>query len=221
MSKYITYILQPYQGNIDKMVGEVLYEDHKLVCDYTDSRGLAFLIAYIGVMFLSILKVIYLIFDNCKKPKRPLPKITRQNVDRATDLSPLYEMKEARNCNNPQYKTKNHANRTQAIIKLRDYLYKHNMTLRGYILKEVNHRVSDHDFISSIISGDEMAKFTTTYITFDGDIDEMLFNILPTKPRKSKVQGMPCLAFENDYGFMTEELRQLYQEPVKVVFDNI
>lgn len=219
---WISSSLSPYRsGDLDGEIGEMLLEDHEMVCKGIQSRGLTFLIAYILIMALSVVKVIFHIFDYCSKPERPKPQITRENVDRGKDLSYLYEMKEARNCNEPQYKTKNREAKVSATMKLRSYLYGHNLELQGYILKEVNHKVDDHAFISSIISGEEMAKFTTTYITFGEEIDKWLYEILPTKPKKRTVQGTSCLAFENDYGFMAEELRQLYQEPIKVKFDNV
>ena len=219
---WILSTLSPYRsGDLDEEIGEILLEDHEMVCKGIESRGLIFLIAYILIMALSVVKVIFHIFDYCSKPEPPKPQITRENVDKCRDLSYLYEMKEARNCNEPQYKTKNQNARVNATMKLRSYLYGHDLELQGYILKEVNHKVDDHAFISSIISGEEMAKFTTTYITFGEEIDKWLYEILPTKPKKRTVQGKSCLAFENDYGFMAEELRRLYQEPVKVRFDRI
>ena len=218
---YITSTLSPYRGDLDEEIGEILQEDHEMVCKGIESRGLIFLIAYIMIMFLSVVKVIFHIFDHYSKPERPRPHITREQVMRATDLTPMYEIMEAGHHNRPQYKTKNQNARVNATIKLRTYLYSNNLELKGYILKEVNHKVDDHAFISSIISGEEMAKFTTTYITFGEEIDKWLYEVLPTKPKKRTVQGMSCLAFENDYGFMIQELRQIYQEPIKVKFDNI
>lgn len=219
---WISSSLSPYRsGELDEEIGEILHDDHEMVLREIQSRGLLFLIAYIMIMGTSLVKVLFHIIDYYSKPERPPVKITREHVDRSTNLTYLYEMKEAGNYNKNKLKTKNHEARVSATTKLRSYLYSHNLELRGYILKEVNHKVDDHAFINSIISGEEMAKFTTTYITFGEEIDKWLYEILPTKPKKRTVQGTSCLAFENDYGFMTEELRQLYQEPIKVKFDNI
>lgn len=218
---YITSTLSPYRGDLDEEIGEILYEDHEMVCKGIQSRGFIFIIAYLTIMFLSVVKVIFHIFNHYGKPKRPKPRITREQVVRATDITPMYQIMEAGNHNEPHYKTKNQDARVTATLKLRSYLYKNNLTLKGYILKEVNHKVDDHAFISSIISGEEMAKFTTTYITFGENVDKLLYEVLLTKPSKRTVQGIKCLAFENDYGFMTQELRRIYQEPVKVKFDSV
>lgn len=218
---YLDSMLSPYRGNLDEEIGEILLEDHKMACREIPTRGLVFLIAYTMIMLISFLKVLVHIVDHYSKPERPIPQITREMIDSARNLNTIYEIKEARNYNNPQYKSKNQQRRTYCIQELRRFLYNNNLTIRGKILKEINHRVDDHAFINSIISGEEMAKFTTTYLTFGEYLDDMLFEVLPTKPKKRTIQGKKCLAFENDYGFMVQELRQLYQEPVKVTFDSI
>lgn len=68
---YIDIMFSPYRGNLAEEIGEILAEDHKMAVDGINSRGLIFLIAYIMIMFLSILKVFYHIFDHFRKPKRP------------------------------------------------------------------------------------------------------------------------------------------------------
>ena len=219
---WISSSLSPYRsGDLDEEIGEILHDDHEMILRDIQSRGLIFLIAYIMVMGISLVKVLFHIVDYYSKPERPPVKITREHVDKSTNLTYLYEMKEAGNYNKNEFKAKNQEVKVGAIRQLRTYLYNHNLTLNGKIIKEVNHKVDDHAFISSIISGEEMAKFSTTYITFGEVIDRLLYEVLPTKPKKRTIQGVSCLAFENDYGFMTEELRQIYQEPVKVVFDRV
>ena len=218
---YISSMLSPYRGDLEEEICEILSDDHEMVLRDIQSRGLLFLIAYIMIMGTSLVKVLLHTLDHYSKPERPAPKIDREKVDRSTNLTYMYEMKEAGGYNKSELRTKNHEARVGAIRQLRTYLYNHNLTLNGKIIKEVNHRVDDHAFINSIISGEEMAKFSTTYITFGEVIDRLLYEVLPTKPKKRTVQGMSCLAFENDYGFMVEELRQLYQEPVKVTFDRV
>lgn len=218
---YLDSMLNPYRGDLGEEIVEILSDDHEMACREIQSRGLIFLVAYTMIMLISFVKVICHVFDHCGKPKRPTPQITREMVDRARNLTPMYSIKEAGNYNKPQYRTKNQQKRTYYIQELRRFLYNNDMILRGYILKEVNHKVDDHAFINSIIDGEEMAKFTTTYITFGEYLDNMLYEVLPTKPKKRKLQGNKCLAFENDYGFMVQELRQLYQEPIKVQFDSM
>lgn len=219
---YISSSLSPYRsGELDEEIAEILHDDHEMVLRDIQSRGLIFLIAYIMIMGTSLIRVLFHIVDYYSKPKVPPAKITREHVDNSTNLTYRYEMKEAGNYNKNELKTKNHEARVGAIRQLRTYLYNHNLTLNGRIIKEVNHKVDDHAFINSIISGEEMAKFSTTYITFGETINKLLYEVLPTKPKKKIIQGVSCLAFENDYGFMAEELRQLYQEPVKVTFDRV
>lgn len=219
---YIESTLSPYRGNLEEEIGEILLEDHEMVCREITGRGLIFLIAYIVIMGISLLKVIFHVFDHYSKPERPLPQITRGNVEKATDLTYLCEMKEARNCNQNQYRTKNQEAHVNATIQLRNYLYSNDLELEGTILKEVNHKVDDFALLKCIHSGyEEMPKLSTTYITFGEDIDYLLAEVLPSKPKKRTVQGVKCLAFENDYGFIAEELKQIYQESVKVTFDSM
>lgn len=218
---YLDSMLSPYRGDLGEEIGEILSGDHEMACREIQVRGLIFLIAYTMIMLISFLKVICHTFDHYSKPERPRPQITREMVDRARSLTPMYTIKEAGNYNNPQYKSKNQQRKAYCIQELRKFLYNNNLTLRGYVLKEINHRVDDRAFINSIISGEEMAKFTTTYITFGEYLDNMLYEVLPTKPKKKTIQGKKCLAFENDYGFMVQELKQIYQEPIKVKFDSI
>ena len=68
---YIRYTFSPYRGDLAKEIGLILCEDHELVVKKIESRGLLFVIAYILVMSLSVLKVICHIFDHLKKPERP------------------------------------------------------------------------------------------------------------------------------------------------------
>lgn len=218
---YLDSMLSPYRGDLGEEISEIISEDHEMACRDIQTRGLVFLIAYTMIMLISFLKVLVHTVDHYSKPERPRPQITREMVDRARSLNTMYTVKESGNYNNPQYKTKNQQRKAYCIQELRKFLYNNNLTIRGTILKEINHRVDDHAFISSIISGEEMAKFTTTYITFGEHLNEILFEVLPTKPKKRTVQGKKCLAFENDYGFMVQELRQIYQEPIKVKFDSI
>ena len=218
---YTESMLSPYRENIGEEVEEILREDHEMVCREISHRGLMFLIAYLLVMGISLIKVIFHIITQAGKPERPLPQIRREQVDQVTDLTYLYQMKEARDCNIPQQRVKNQEVKTNALVSLRNYLYQNNLTLKGYILKEVNHRVSDHDLINSILDGGEMAKLSTTYITFGKELDDLLVEVLPSNPKKRTIKGQSCLAFENDYGFMIEELRRIYQEPVKVTFDSM
>jgi cbb3-type cytochrome oxidase subunit 3 len=68
---YIDIIFSPYRGNLSEEIGEILSEDHEMVLRQIESRGLLFLIGYIMVMFLSLIKVFYHIYDHFKKPERP------------------------------------------------------------------------------------------------------------------------------------------------------
>ena len=68
---YIDIIFSPYRGNLSEEIGEILSEDHEMALKQIESRGLLFLIAYIMVMFLSIIKVFYHIYDHFRKPERP------------------------------------------------------------------------------------------------------------------------------------------------------
>ena len=68
---YITSTLSPYRGNLSEEIGEILMEDHEMVLRQIKSRGLIFVIAYVVIMGISILKVLFHIIDHFKKPKRP------------------------------------------------------------------------------------------------------------------------------------------------------
>lgn len=218
---YIESTLSPYRGNLGEEIEEILKEDHEAVCKGIPYRGLLFLFVYTLVMGISLIKVIFHILGHLSKPERPLPQVRREHVEKGKDLTYLYQMKEARNCNVSQYQSRNGESKTSALVSLRNYLYQNDLTLKGYILKEVNHRVSDHDLIKSILDGGEMARLSTTYITFGSELNDILAEVLPSSPKKRTLQGQSCLAFENDYGFMIQELRQIYQEPVKVTFDSM
>lgn len=68
---YIRLAFQPYRGNLEEEIGEILYEDHEMVCRVIKYRNLLFVIAYIIIMSLSVLKVLYHIYDHYRKPERP------------------------------------------------------------------------------------------------------------------------------------------------------
>lgn len=68
---FIELSFSPYRGNLSEEIGEILLEEHEMVVNYIKNRGLIFLIAYIMVMGISLLKVVLHIFDHFGKPKRP------------------------------------------------------------------------------------------------------------------------------------------------------
>ena len=68
---YIDFAFSPYRGNLTEEIGEILTEDHEMAVDGIHSRGLIFLIAYTVIMFLSVVKVCYHIFNHFRKPKCP------------------------------------------------------------------------------------------------------------------------------------------------------
>ena len=77
---FIELSFSPYRGNLSEEIGEILLEDHEMVVNYIKNRGLIFIIAYILVMSLSVLKVMFYSIDHFKKTKRPHREILRSGL---------------------------------------------------------------------------------------------------------------------------------------------
>lgn len=216
---YVQLLFKPYRGNLLEEINQILMEDIESVSRTIPNKGLIWFIGYILVTYLSALKVLHYIFVHFRKPERPIPEITRNLVDKEIDMQPYYQEREFVILSKGKKYDKNY-DKTLALTRLRNYLYSHNLTLKGRIIKETNHKVSDHAFINSIVSGEDIPAFTTTYIAFEEEVNKMLSQILSSKPKKRTIKGIRCLAFENDYGYMLQELREIYQEPIKIQLDN-
>ena len=67
---FITSSLSPYRSeNVRKEFVEILKEDYEWVCSSFESHGFIFLMAFIVLMSLSLLKAIVFVFEDLRKPK--------------------------------------------------------------------------------------------------------------------------------------------------------
>lgn len=227
LSKFLQYSFSPYRDNLGEEITEVIAEDIDLVCESVHDRGLQFFfILFIG-MFITLFKVILLIFTQLRKPKYPYEQValTNENINnRETEY--LLTVREARSVANkdnytPDTKKKNE--RADKVNKLRKYLYQNNLQLKGYILTTVNHRLSDEE-VMEVYNGNENAKaMTTTYVTFGYDIDYLLKEVLQDKIdlRVKKLTGETSIKIINyDFRSIGELLSEFYNEDIEVKFDD-
>ena len=79
---YILSNFTAYRSDtILKDCGEILKEDCEWVCRSLDDRGLLFLIAFIVLMGMSLLKAIVYIFEELRKPKMKR-KMTEEEIEK-------------------------------------------------------------------------------------------------------------------------------------------
>lgn len=223
-------------GNLAKELDTIFSEDIKHTYDSLEHCGLIILtIGIVLVTILSGLKLIVHTINYLKKPKSN-PNTDILNLDRNSQcvteidegeiINPILTLREATQRNKDYYQPSNKikSHKADQINTLRKYLYQHNLTLRGYIIKVVSHKLTQEDLVKLTISKNIGHTFTTTHITFGDCLNRLIKDVLPerVKLRKKKLSGETYLIAENDdYGFLQEHLRNLYQEPIKVKFDDM
>lgn len=114
--------------------------------------------------------------------------------------------------------------KTEAMNSLKNYLKSNNLTLIGTVLQVTSHNISEEILCECAERGIITTPFSTTKITFNNDLNELLYKILPdfvTLKKKKSSQDTYIIAEDDDYGFLEEKLRKIYQEPIRVIFDKV
>ena len=192
---YITETLSPYRStNLKETCIEILEEDSKYVCDSFEEKGLSFILAYICVIFLSFLKVLYFIIQDRKKPIMTWEHLELKRGMNSESITDILSRRKALSEDVPALQ--NHDNlcpndkvkeeRVSKVINLRTYLYQHDLTLHAYTLKRVNHRVTDDELVEMYRTGVISKPLSTTTITFNNpeieepqDLNKLLKEVFP------------------------------------------
>lgn len=226
-------------GNLAKELDTIFSEDIKRAYNSLEHRGLVVLI--IGITLVAILSGLKLIVHAINYSKKPISDkdispilelrrddqcFTDDDDDDDGSINPILTLREVTEKNIDFYQPDNRikSHKASQINALRKYLYQHDLTLQGRIIKVISHKLTQEDLIKLTISKDIGHTFTTTHVTFGSYLDQLIKDVLPDRVnlRKRKLSGETYLIAENDdYGFIQEHLRNLYQEPIKVKFDDV
>ena len=224
---YITNNLSPYRNkDLGKEFFEILEEDCEKVCSSLKERGLLFIIAFITIMSLSILKAVIHIITQLQKPVMTYPHLSLYRGMKKESITGILVRREAipeiethdNMC--PNDTTKVH--RFDKIDTLRRYLYENNLTLHAKVIKTINHRVSEEELAEMYRKGQITKPLSTTYITFGNELNALLKEVLGNVVdlRKDRFSDETHIIIPNDDYFpLKESLRNLYNEKIQIKFD--
>jgi hypothetical protein len=231
MSTQTLLQVSPYkEKHIWKKLSQVMSDDIDWVYNSFETHGIKYLICTTLCLHLSLIKCVYLFTQNFFKPectyqnlKLSYKNINSVNSNLEGSTTILRENLEAFPLKDSYQKSKTKDMKSEAIIELRKYLYLNNFEIRGKILSKIEHKLDDETLIRYAETGNFDKPLSTTKITFGKGLDELLTKVIPSriKLRKSKLSSSnTCLTFrDDDYGFLSEMLKNLYQENIKVIID--
>ena len=226
MSAFIYTHLAPYRGNLSKECMDILAEDCELVCSSLKSRGLLFIVAFITLMSVSVLKVIVHFFTQIQKPRMTYKHLDIDRGMSAEDVTDILLRREAvdevenHDNYNPNTKAKNQ--RAESLNALRGYLYQHDLTLHATVLKRVEHRCTQEELLEMYRLGKYTKDLSTAYVTFGRDIDILLKEVLGdiVNLRHDRLSNETYIKIVNDeYIPLKQALEDTYNEPVKILLD--
>ena len=228
MSFYRESCFNPYRENLWEESIKIIEEDIDKICSTLQSRGLLFFTAFLVLMPITLLKVITHVHAQLKKPvwNYDYLKLTRDKMDKET-ITQLLTRREScdkvQNIDNYNPNIKKKEERANKINTLRMYLYKHDLKLRGYILKTINHKLTEEELLQLCRTGEVVKPMTTTRVTFGYDIDYLLKEVLGDKIdlQVRKLTGETSIKIVNyDFQSIGDALSNLYNEDVQVIFDD-
>ena len=223
---YIPSSFTNYRGNILEDVVTILEEDCDYVCRSFEDKDIFFVLCFIGVMALSVLKVICHVFEELQKPKMTYEHLNLERGMRNDCITSIMTRREAipevhnhdNLCPNDKVKTR----RANEINTLRKYLYEHDLTLNVLVLKKINHRIADEDLLNMCKSGEISKPLYTTHITFGQEINNLLKEVLGASVdlRKNRFTKETYIRVENNDLFpLKDALLDYFNEEITFKFD--
>lgn len=218
------------KDDIALYVGATLLGDYEWIMrEFNNEFSIRCLLACICCFPLSLFKILCFIPKQLMKPQPTYNGLkyningTVNTLNKPEDTS-IYLKEQLENCVKDTYCTNTtiKSQRAETLNSLRKYLYQNDLKLQGKILKHTEHRVSEDDLLKSIEDETFMPKLSTTQITFGNEINEMISIVLPdmiTLKKKIACKDTYVTFKDDDYGFLEETLKQLYNEPIRVTFD--
>lgn len=224
---YITSSLSPYRSkDLSKEFFEILGEDYEWVCSSLKSRGFIFIIAFIVLMSMSLLKAIVHVIEQSQKPimtYNHLELHRGMHKESITDILTRREsIDEVQNHDNLCPNDKIKEQRANTINSLRNYLYQHDLTLQVHVIKTINHKLTDEELLEMYRSGEITKPLSTTKITFGEDLNKLLKEVLESKIdlRTNRLTQETYIQILNDdFLPIKDALSTLYNEDIKLKFD--
>ena len=224
---YITSSLSPYRSkDLGKEFIEILEEDCEWVCSSLKERGFIFLIAFIVLMSMSLLKAIIHVFTQLHKPIMTYEHLDLRRGMHEESITDILTRREAVDevqthdnlCPNDKVKSQ----KVQSINNLRKYLYQHDLTLHVTVLKTINHRATDEELAEMYRLGKITKPLSTTHVTFGEDLNKLLKEVLGNSINLSTnrfTQETYIKIINDDFISLKEEIEGLYNEKIKLKFD--
>lgn len=224
---YITSSFSPYKSkNLNKEFFEILQEDYKWICSSLETRGFIFFVAVITLMSMSLLKAIIFVLEQLPKPTATYNHLKLQRGMNEESITSILSRREAideiQNRDNLCPNSKEKTQRVQAISELRNYLYQHDLTLYGTVIKTINHRLTDEELSEMYRTGELTKPLSTTYITFGETVNNLLREVIGSSIslRKDKFSGETSIKIVNDEIFtLQDKLKNMYNETITIKLD--
>ena len=218
--------------NIGEDCLEILENDSKWVNASFKEKDIFYLMAYIGVMLLSIVKVIIFFFKEIRKPEMTYDHLDFERGMFGIDMMLTLERREALSENVPKVRNHDHlcpndkikTQKADTINSLRNYLYQHNLTLTARIIKKVNHRRTEEELLEMYRIGEITNPLSTVHITFGENLNGLLKEVLQdiVDLRKDRFSGETYIKVLNDdFHPIKTALYNMFNENVKIEFDEI
>jgi hypothetical protein len=223
----------PYRGTFQEEMEAFAEKSHdiyeaysKEVCSSLQGRGVGFCICYALLMVCATVRVIRYAISRMQKP----------SFKSSVQKTPFYELKPAKeihesmlmarescDINKDVYQTNNKIKdaKSEKITKLRSYLYSNKMQLPVRVIKTIEHRVPEDVMIKYLQTGEIIKPFTTDYVTFGDEINELLKETLTTnidlkKDKKTKETYISIPNMEID--LIISELSDMFMTEVKLKY---
>ena len=224
---FITSSLSPYRSkDLSQEFFEILEEDYEWICSSLKERGLIFLIAFITLMSLSVLKAVVHVIEQSQKPVMTYEHLNLRRGLHEESITSLLSRRESIDevenrdnlCPNPVIKNQ----RANTLNTLRNYLYQHDLTLHVETIKKINHKITEDELTEMYRVGEITKPLSTTHITFGENLNHLLKEVLGDSIdlRTNRItQETYIVILNEDFLTIKNKLQEVYNEPVKLKFD--
>jgi len=224
---YYDMSFSPYRDDILEGSFKIIEEDMKWVTRSLADKGAVILVAYPIFFVLALLKAIVYIIEQLQKPVKKggfdYMKIHRGMTVEDMQISVLLKSRKPltdQYCQNQEKK----AEKAEKINNFRKYLYSNNLCLRGKLIKNINHNVSDEVMKTYLHTGEIIKPYITSHITFGDDINREIKNLLGSRIslRTDRFSKETYLSIPNlEFSIIEKGLGEIFYETITVKLDDI
>lgn len=212
-------------------IGQIFEGDKRKLDNALAGEGWRYVLAGICIFPITILKVIFFMFENkhlFHRHKEVVKSfedfggigLSMSELKKHADYMYLSKVKDYNReifKESKKSKISSKGKKEETLVQLQS-IFTSNPYLKGELLRVTRHKVKDEDLLESAETGKLTATFITQRVTFGEDMNTALKTVIPSlKLRKIKGGDSTYLVFENDEVFELEQkLRNLFMLPVTI-----